>query len=148
MKPIRLLVLVASLSLFPLSGALAQEKYIPGTDEELYGTWIDPTATSGPYKWVIAPNGVQLEYWRNYDPPYEEVRYTVEKKWTDDEGNVYYQVTSRYAFQPWTEARVRKTWLILYMIDPSGKTLRSVWSTRAMPSDFKSGIQPKTFQKE
>ncbi len=82
---------------------------------------------------------VMLEYWKNYEPPYVEQHYVIEKKWVDDEGNAYYQLTARVSFQPWKEKSVFETLLWLIRIDATGSTCRAVLSETKMPTDFESG---------
>jgi hypothetical protein len=73
-----------------LSGmpAVAQEEC---NTEALWGTWADDTASSGLYKLQIGPDGKMLQFVKESGEPYREGRYSIEAKWTDDLGNLYYQ---------------------------------------------------------
>ena len=93
-RPLFLVALI--MTVIPLLG-WAQEKYVPKDDEQLYGTWVDDASTGRAYKWVINSEAM-LVYWRGYEPPYFEDRYVIEKKWRDEQGNTYYQLTSRESF--------------------------------------------------
>ena len=146
----RMLLLGASLiSLLLVSPAgWAQQKYSPKTGEELYGTWVDPDSSSEAYRWVISSEGTILEFWKGHEQPYMEARYSIDKKWTDDGGNICYQCTSRWGFQPWSESKVIDTWYTLFKIDASSSSLRSVWSQHTVPADFQGNLQPRNWKRE
>ena len=57
------------------------------------------------YKLVIDLDGKMLNFIKESDDPYQEGRYSVDKKWTDGVGNTFYQYSSRWSFYPFDEAK-------------------------------------------
>ena len=80
---------------FPLAAQASNQNYAG----PLIGTWLDNTnPTSDVYKWTITADGKAVNYWKGNDAPYEEARYSIEKRWTDEDGNtiramVYYPLS-------------------------------------------------------
>jgi len=119
--------------------AAAQEEY---HTETLWGTWADETASSGTYKIVIARDGKMLDYIKESDEPYREGRYSIEKKWTDDVGNTYYQCYTRWSFYPFDEAKAFARYFILFKIDATDDAMQSLWSARRYPEVAEIAAQP------
>ena len=74
-------------------GAIAQDKYVPKANEELYGTWINDNAMPPQYpkKTVYFPGG-RKQYANISDTePFEEDTEEIAEKWTDSEGNIWYK---------------------------------------------------------
>ena len=128
--------LVLLLAGFP--GA-AQEQY---QTEALWGTWADETASSGSYKLVIDSDGKMLSFIKESDDPYQEGRYSIEKKWTDDVGSTYYQCYTRWSFYPFDEAKAFARYFILFKIDATDDALQSLWSARRYPEVAEIAAQP------
>jgi len=116
--------------------------------EALCGTWIDDTAQTGGYKWVFAPDGTAFRYKRESDEPYYEGRYSIEKKWKDENGNTLYQCYTQWSLYPYKESKVIEKYFILFLIDVLGETVRSVWSQRNYPEDLHSGLVMPIHQRQ
>jgi hypothetical protein len=73
-----------------LLGGCATGKYIPKSNEEFYGTWINEHGT--PKKSVSFAGGFKT-YVRigDTDTTFSEGTEVIEKKWKDSEGNVWYK---------------------------------------------------------
>jgi len=79
-----LLILLIALGV-PIFG---QEKYTPKPNEELYGTWVNDKMNE---KMVMNPDGSFADYYpASYNKPYQGGKSEIFKKWTDSEGNVFY----------------------------------------------------------
>ena len=83
-----------------------------------------------------------LDFIKESDEPYREGRYSVEKKWTDDVGNTYYQCFSRWGFYPFDEAKASGRYYILFKIDASDDVMQSLWSVRRYPDVSEIAAQP------
>ena len=84
-----LLGAVLAFLIFVHGEVLAQEKYIPGVHEELYGTWTNEKMF--PPKWVMRSDGI-YEQCNSIAKtvPFERGEFEIWKKWTDSEGNIWY----------------------------------------------------------
>jgi len=98
MKTGRLIVcLILTLAVLVFVGGSAAEKepFVPGEDEEIYGTWVN-TDYRGVHekvqKRINYPDG-RFEMFRYLTSthPYNWGTYTFEDKWTGPEGNVWYK---------------------------------------------------------
>jgi len=95
MRPLTMLLgtTVMLLAFIQVEG-MAQEKYVPKADEEIYGTWTNEKNTniSGDQKLVYEADGLWKAYFKIADPlPYEEGTFRIDSKWTDSEGNIWYK---------------------------------------------------------
>jgi hypothetical protein len=86
--------LVILLSTIPL-GVIAQDKYVPKANEELYGTWTNEQNNGDiyhPQKVVVTSDGY-TGYSRIFDSvPLFTWKSWIDSKWTDSEGNIWYRV--------------------------------------------------------
>ena len=75
-------------------GANAQDKYVPKSNEELYGTWINDKSINADdiQKQVSTPQG-NKEYFKASDTvPVFDQEQQIYAKWTDSEGNTWYKI--------------------------------------------------------
>jgi len=79
---------VIFLTLIPLV-AIAQEKYVPKADEELYGIWNDGTISTA---YEVYSAGEYKDYFHGIDEVMREATFQIDSKWTDSEGNIWYKV--------------------------------------------------------
>ena len=100
--------LILVLALLIIAGSCATKKRMVKDSEELYGTWINEEykATVAPFEiTVFNPNGTMSMYrtekahWETDVEvleggwiPCDTHTYTIEDKWTDSDGNVWYKV--------------------------------------------------------
>lgn len=99
-----------------------QKPYVPTEDEPLFGTWVNEEGSMH----VYYSDGKGLGYQRKSDPePRWEFRFTIEEKWTDEEGNIFYKVLAKWSRPPYDESHA-STWLDSIKIQPSGDVMESV----------------------
>jgi hypothetical protein len=90
MKPLMMLIgATVVLLAFIQAQSLAQEKYVPTADEEIYGTWTNKDHF--PQKVVTGPDGYKAYNFMSDSAPIEEGTVTIDSKWTDQDGNVWYK---------------------------------------------------------
>lgn len=117
--------LIMLLVLIQLAG-WAQEKYIPKDGEELYGTWInDKTLNSFHVQKVINFAGG----WKGFSEisetaPHDEGTVRIDKKWTDEDGNVWYETFNIITSGVWKGIKNE----VLHKINKSGTVMESVWT--------------------
>lgn len=131
--PIGLAVLLAAVPLL----AFGQEKSSPKPDEELYGTWVNEQMM--PPRVVINPDGSFADYFpASYSKPYQGGKTEIFKKWTDSEGNVYYDTYDTFTFSSTMEQTKLQC---LKKVSKSGTVLEWNWVT---VSEFGPGKFPST----
>ncbi len=91
---------------------------------------------------AIDSDGKIVQFIKESDDPYREGRYSIEKKWTDDLGNTYYQCFTRWGFYPFDEATASAKYFILFKVDATGDRLQSLWSARRYPEVAEVRDQP------
>jgi hypothetical protein len=98
----RMLLLAAPLVLIALIilEGCATNRYVSKTDEEIYGTWINPAPPNGMQKTTTLPNG-----WENYylildATPCEKGTQEITSKWKDAEGNTWFKTTATITASP------------------------------------------------
>lgn len=108
--------------------------------EKLLGTWVD--AKQGYYysKLEISSAVKMISYMKGSDEPYSEARYSIDKKWSDDSGNTYYQCSTRWSWIPFDDSKIYNKTFFLFRVDASGDTMQGNHSTNHMPTDFESGV--------
>jgi hypothetical protein len=95
--------------------------------DQLIGTWLKDGVSSGIYKLVFAPDGKALEFRMGYDAPENEARYSIEKRWIDEDGNTWHKCLYLQSYFPYGKTRITK-WFGVLKISPSGDALESSWS--------------------
>ena len=139
----KLVVFFASVViLLALFGALGfgQEKYIPKPNEEIYGTWVNDEMM--PPKTVNNPDGTFADYFpASYSKPYEGGKSEIVKKWTDSEGDVYYDTYDTMTFGSTMELT---KFQCLKKVSKSGTVLEWNWVTVSDfgPEKFPSTLDP------
>jgi hypothetical protein len=108
--------------------------------EPLHGTWANQDYQHGYWTWrfIYGPDGVS----RGWDtgvpsdqPNNGEGRYSIDKKWTDSEGNTWYRIAGKGCIAPYSEAKATRDYGLV-KIDVSGKMLEGEWSSVDFPSEF------------
>jgi hypothetical protein len=98
-----------------------------GAHEPLYGEWANEMIPrDGMY--TYSPDGTGFFYsLPTDDEPTSEFRYTVEEKWADEEGNVYYKVLGLFDNIPYDESDA-DDWYATHKIHASGEVMELVYS--------------------
>jgi hypothetical protein len=128
--------------LLGVCGALGfgQETYTPKPNEEIYGTWVNDEMM--PPKVVINPDG-SIEYYfpASYSKPYQGWKSEIVKKWTDSEGNVYYETYDTLTFGGTME---HTRFQCLKKVSKSGTVLEWNWVTVSKfgPEKFPPALDP------
>jgi hypothetical protein len=129
----RFALLLATFVLIPL-GLLAQEKYVPKPNEELYGTWI---MVKGDFPKMINLLGKREQFFSaDASTPIQELAVEIEKKWKDSDGNVFFQDFCTVTKGPY-EGRMFQE---LDKISESGKKWEIMWG---FVGQFDSASFPK-----
>jgi uncharacterized lipoprotein YehR (DUF1307 family) len=139
MKAKRMLfyVLFALLVVLMLAGC-ASGKYVPKPNEELYGTWINEKMS--PQKLVNTPDG-----WKQYlhvsdSTPFYEGTRGITRKWTDSEGNIWYETFS--TFTSGAGDYNGKSFTVLEKLSKSATVLESVWTMATSDQELKTPTYP------
>ena len=77
-----------------VTGGWAQQKYVPKTDEELYGTWTNGQNSGDwfrPQKLVLTADQYAV-YGSTEALPTFTWMLRIDDKWTDTDGNIWYEV--------------------------------------------------------
>jgi hypothetical protein len=128
--------------LFALVGALGfgQEKYTPNPNEVINGTWVNDEMM--PPKVVVSPDGT-IEYYfpASFSKPYQTWKSEIVKKWTDPDGNVYYETYDTLTSGGTME---HTRFQCLKKISKSGTVLEWNWVTVSefRPEKFPPAIDP------
>ncbi len=127
-----------------LGGALlligcASKQYVPKEDEELYSSWVEAAAQTGAVRQmvVISADGSYKRYpFTESKTPKETCIFEIEDRWTDSEGNVFYNVVFDKAL---SSANFR-----LFKISNSGTVLEEMIDLR----EFATKIDQKHYEYE
>ncbi len=118
-------IVPAFLVIFLLMSAVsvfAQEKYVPTPNEEIYGTWINEKMN--PPKEMKNPDGSFADYFPiTYAKPFMGGTEEIFKRWTDSEGNVYYDTFVTYTFGSPMISRTQN----FCKVSKSGTVLEVIW---------------------
>jgi len=124
---------VILLSLIPF-GAIAQGKYVPKANEELYGTWINDKSINDQHiqKQISTSDGDKCYLEVSDSVSFFEDEWQIYSKWTDSEGNIWYKIfgtvkAGAYEGTKWQElAKLSKSstvweyvYTIVYEFDPN-----------------------------
>ena len=140
MKTARMLLFA---SLFLLSVFLiescAPRKYVPKTNEEINGTWINEKIA--PQKVVNSPSGWKEYSYASDAVPLDEGNGGIDSKWTDSEGNIWYRTFSTVTSATYKGTKTQG----LEKISKSGKVYESVFNIVAEfdPKNYPTKIDPK-----
>ena len=132
-------LVVCVFCILPLLAADCAAKPITiAPDDPLVGKWVseeyDRTSEYNA-KWVIFPDGRELDYYKIADTePIEEVANVIEEKWDDSEGNHWYKIRSTWWVYPSKIGRTEG--FSLNEINASGTTLESVYSGSVYPEEL------------
>ena len=107
--------------------------------ERFCGTWANPAYEHKPGEYtpvakiIINPDGTYLRYQRMDEAGVTGAGYyTVEKRWTDSEGNIYYHIT---LYLPYSQ----RTFYLLAKVD----RFNMVWENQFSNIDYPTEINPK-----
>ena len=108
--------------------------------ERFCGTWANPAYASKPgldvvlpVKIIANPDGTYIEYKAiDYAGPTRTGYYTVEKRWTDTEGNSWYHIKHYFPY-------VQRSWYNLSRVD----RFNLIWENQFSNIDYPTEINPK-----
>lgn len=115
--------------------------YRPKKDEPLYGVWVneDYNEVSEFAKYIYYPDGKGLSYGKTTDQePQYECRFTIQEKWTDNEGIIYYKVLMKWASPPYQKLYATP-WYVSVKIHPSGDVTEIIASRDKFYEEIKPG---------
>jgi hypothetical protein len=108
--------------------------------EKLVGTWMNKEFFGTYFSWKLTydSQGKALNYrGKEEDPPSEEGRYTIEKRWIDSHGSTWYHIRSKWGYLPYNEAAASANhWYTLAKIGADGSVLEYEESMIDYPSEF------------
>ena len=145
----RVLIVSASILLLGLIqvGGWAQTKYVPKENEEIYGTWLNEkrTNTDNCQKLVITADGWKEYYNISDSVSFFEGRGFFDSKWTDSEGNIWYE--SFGTITKGTAAAQGIKYQELDKVSNSGKVVESVNTNVAEydPDSYPTKIDPTDY---
>ncbi len=106
----------------------------------LIGTWVDNSnLTSGLYKWTINADGKAVNFFKGSDAPFEEAGYSIERRWTDDDANTWFQC--QFFVHKSQDPNIGKVkWYVVFKIDASGTAMEAAWSQTGYKLDFHNSL--------
>lgn len=136
--------LISSVLLFIISlGVIAQDKYIPKENEELYGTWTNEQysglVSSQPQKMVVTADGYKWYAMISDSVPYEEGTMQIDSKWTDEEGNIWYRTFVTVKTGTWKEWKSQ----MLVELSKSATVWECTWVLFSPAAEFDPAYYPK-----
>ena len=137
----RFVFLLAAFVLIPL-GMLAQQKYVPTPNEELYGTWVN-TVDLMPQERIVTASGIRQFLHTTDTETQFDATLIIDSKWVDSEGRICYKThgteTSGY-FKG-------SNWQGLERVSKDGKVYESTWVSTGRnafnPQNYPGKIDPK-----
>jgi len=121
-KPMVLCAFLATALLVIVFSGFGQEKYTPKPNEEIYGTWVNEQIN--PPKTAKNPDGTFANYFpASFSKPFQGGKSEIFKKWTDSEGNVYYDTFDTFTFG---SSMINKA-QCLWKVSKSGTVLEQIW---------------------
>jgi len=140
----RKVFLISSVLLFIISlGVIAQDKYIPKENEELYGTWTNEQYSDSisyqAQKMVVTADGYGWYHMISDSVTYEEGRYEIDSKWTDAEGNIWYRIFCTATTGNWKDYKGQ--WLI--ELSKSATVWECTWTFLSPSVEFDPAYWPK-----
>lgn len=113
--------------------------------EKLVGTWVNSGYRGGrsytPWRITYSPDGTASRW--NFDAatgPGRVARYTVEKKWTGDDGSTWYRLEETWSSTQFTEETLEK-WRTLVRIDPQGTAMERRTSLGDFPEALAGPVE-------
>ncbi len=101
--------------------------------EEYYGTWVNTDYDRTVHrlgKYIHNRDGTLIKYMSTSDTePYKTATFTIEDKWTDSEGNIWYKIL-------YTRTEQIISYFELTKISDSGTTLELVFSIIDYPTEI------------
>ena len=144
---ISIVAAAAILSALLLLAGCGQSKYTPKADEELYGTWTNSSLSGEvhlpapymPQKVVITSSGFSVFKYADDFARFEVGSEQIDRRWTDSDGNIWYQAHSAHA-----DGSVALTFQTLYKLNKAGTVQESVYlvAARYDPSHYPAKLDP------
>jgi hypothetical protein len=109
--------------------ATGENGYTPKENEEFYGIWINPEYNTRTFKAkkLCKPDGTWYDYsMTTKDSWVGTGEYTINDKWTDANGDIWYKVT-------WTSITSTYTYYELAKVSKSGTVKESVYAINNYP---------------
>ena len=131
-------------------GGFAQQKkksdfYVPTADEEIWGTWVNPEHSGGPFY----PQKVVNHYWGSIDiymkatdpAPMFKGAHTLVEKWKDRDGNIWYKLY-------WRDSSGPALYFEIDRISKDGRVFEFCFDMSDFPTeqDLKSKNPRKTYR--
>jgi hypothetical protein len=127
----------ALLLIIPLGG-MAQDKYIPKENEEIYGTWISTNLDhTGTQKIVVGAEGAKHYALLSDSDPYDGATMVIDSKWTDSEGNIWYKTHGTWTSGAWKGY----SFVELDRLNVSNR----IWEAQFTPLDPNAQIKPALY---
>ncbi len=105
-----------------------------GKAEKFVGTWVNTSSIAGNYKYTYNSDGTG-SYVNRDGTMKTESRYTIEKKWTDEKGNTWYDIKFRWHIAPYQETGA-ETFYALMKVDPKGEAYEVDGSRQGYPTQL------------
>jgi len=133
------LIFILTTSIIIGGCATGKKTYVATEDEELYGTWVNPdyddTTGGQPGRTVIENGTYEVFALTNITRWLIRGEYTITDKWTDSEGNTWYNYK---VTKLWYQTNVTRTDPLygLAKISDSGRTLERAYSGIDYPQEI------------
>lgn len=128
------LLMVLCLGALP---SVAQDKYVRNANEEIYGTWVNEEMF--PAKMVKLTDGSYEDYYpASAGTPFRGGKQEIIRKWTDSDGNVFYETVDTFTFGSIKGIKTYNLWKV-----SNGRAVMEMnWSEGAQ---FPKEIDPKGY---
>jgi hypothetical protein len=146
---LNIMFLMIIFSTYIVGCATGKNAYVATENEELYGTWVNPeyddTAGGQPGRMVIKNGTYEIFALTNITRWLIRGEYTITNKWTDSEGNVWYNYK---VTKLWYQTGVTRTDPLygLAKISDSGRTLERAYSGINYPQELNPEALEFTYQ--
>ena len=134
---VSILILAFAVMVIVGSCATSKKAYISQENEELYGTWVNPEYDEKwiMAKWVLKPDGTFDAYSKSTSGRVYEIGiFTIDEKWTDSEGNIYYRYTK--SSMEYGSIENPYSYYFLVKIHSTLDIAEELWSSVDYPTEF------------
>jgi len=134
-------ILIFAVLIFIGNYAIGEDEYVPAENEEIYGTWVNPSYRTGvgelywawfAQKMIYKPGGTLEAYDAVADIGHFSAEYKIIDKWSDSEGNTYYKLYTKWGDKTYGQ----KTVYELHKVSNSGLTLEYINTYDEYPTEF------------
>lgn len=135
-KPI-VIAIIYAIFLFPSFCSFAEGDFSLQANEPLYGTWVNDKMF--PAKMVKLPDGIDSDYWPSTSStPFRSAASKYVAKWTDSDGNAYYN-----SIDTFTSGDIKGHIVYcLWKVSADGKSMEMNW--REFAGEFLKEINHKS----